>query len=80
MSVVFVDIFVASNDLTVLDVLEQIRIVVPEVIVVRSIWTHVVRIFIQVTIPVTGRQEQRTEESDEYVEQFSHNEFDYEFI
>ena len=69
MSVVFVDIFVASNDLTVLDVLEQIRIVVPEVVVsVRSVWTHVVRIFIQVTISVTGRQEQRTEESDEYVE------------
>ena len=69
MSVVFVDIFVASNDLTVLDVLEQIRIVVPEVMVsVRSVWTRVVRIFIQVTIPVTGRQEQRDEESDEYVE------------
>ena len=68
MSVVFVDIFVASNDLTVLDVLEQIRIVVPEVMVIRSVWTRVVRIFIQVTIPVTGRQEQRTEESDEYVE------------
>ena len=67
MSVVFGDIFVASNDLTVLDVLEQIRIVVPEVMVVRSVWTCVVRIFIQVTIPVTGRQEQRTEESDEYV-------------
>ena len=70
MSVVFVDIFVTSNDLTVLDVLEQIRIVVPEVVVsVRSVWrTRVVRIFIQVAIPVTGRQEQRTEESDEYVE------------
>ena len=77
MSVVFVDIFVASNDLTVLDVLEQIRIVVPEVVVsvrsvwtrvVRSVWTRVVRIFIQVAIPVTGRQEQRDEESDEYVE------------
>ena len=69
MSVVFVGIFVASNDLTVLDVLEQIRIVVPEVVVsVRSVWTRVVRIFIQVAIPVTGRQEQRTEESDEYVE------------
>ena len=68
MSVVFVDIFVASNDLTVLVVLEQIRIVVPEVMVIRSVWTRVVRIFIQVTIPVTGRQKQRTEESDEYVE------------
>ena len=68
MSVVFVDIFVASNDLTVLDVLEQIRIVVPEVMVVRSVWTRIVRIFIQVTIPVTGRREQRTEESDEYIE------------
>ena len=69
MSVVFVDIFVTSNDLTVLDVLEQIRIVVPEVVVsVRSVWTRVVRIFIQVTISVTGRQEQRDEESDEYVE------------
>ena len=68
MSVVFVDIFVASNDLTVLVVLEQIRIVVPEVMVIRSVWTRIVRIFIQVTIPVTGRQEQRTEESDEYVE------------
>ena len=69
MSVVFVDIFVASNDLTVLDVLEQIRIVVPEVMVsVRSVWTRVVCIFIQVTIPVTGRQEQRDDESDEYVE------------
>ena len=73
MSVVFVDIwvdiFVTFNDLTVLDVLEQIRIVVPEVVVsVRSVWTRVVRIFIQVAIPVTGRQEQRTEESDDYVE------------
>ena len=69
MSVVFVDIFVASNDLTVLDVLEQIRIVIPEVAVsVRSVWMRVVRIFIQVAIPVTGRQKQRTEESDEYVE------------
>ena len=67
MSVVFVDIFVASNDLTVLDVLEQIRIVVPEVMIVRSVQTRVVRIFIQITIPVTGRQEQRTEDSDEYV-------------
>lgn len=67
MSVVFVDIFVSSNDLTVLDVLEQIRIVVPEVMVVRTVRTRVVRIFIQLTIPVTGRQEQRTEESDEYV-------------
>lgn len=69
MSVVFVDIFVASNDLTVLDVLEQIRIVVPEVMVsVQSVWTRVVRIFIQIVIPVTGRQKQHTEESDEYVE------------
>ena len=69
MSVLFVDIFVTSNDLAALDVLEQIRIVVPEVVVsVHSVWTRVVRIFIQVAIPVTGRQEQRTEESDEYVE------------
>ena len=68
MSVIFVDIFVSSNDLTVLDILEQIRIVVPEVMIVRSVQTRVVRIFIQVAIPVTGRQEQRTEESDEYVE------------
>ena len=33
MSVLFVDIFVTSNDLAALDVLEQIRIVVPEVMV-----------------------------------------------
>ena len=68
MSVVFVDMFVASNNLTILDVLEQIRIVVPEVMVVQTVWTRVVHIFIQVAIPVTRRQKQRTEESDEYVE------------